>query len=266
MTLSKNCVTTVVNLCQILLLPVCANSSASTKTQAYTGTILTCFLATGDTTSKSHTVDCPISLNVHFRDWLLSQKFIQHRRLIYTGRVTEWYRNGVCLRACPTPTTLERSPPNASRWQKHAMTTKRPIHKVPYHRHLYPRGASPLFDVSEIDRTWVLLVTHVDWKYLLNFSAEFSRIHPISTTPLPVWIKIWVTWHESNSRPFMRYFRPNGRTLKSDEVSTQEPSSGLRDTPIPTELVEFLFDLLLGILRSNKRIIENPLKIYENGI
>lgn len=52
----------------------------------------------------------------------------------------------------------------------------------------------------------------------------------------------------------MRYIRPNRQTLESDQVPTQLSSSGLRDTPIPTDLVESPFNRLPSTLYSNKRI------------
>lgn len=174
-------------------------------------------------------------------------------RLMYTGQVTEWKQNGVCPGACQTLTTLERPPPDNTRRKKYVLTTKLPIHEVPYYRHLYTRRGPPSFHVSEIGPTWMLWASHVDGKYLLNFFYVFSDVESISTTPLAVWIRVWVTSYINNSRLFMSCIRPDNRTLDSDHAPTQLSPSGLLDNSAWTNLVVFPFDRQLRALRSNKR-------------
>lgn len=82
----------------------------------------------------------------------MSHAFILQRRLMYTDCVTELYRNGICPRICRTPAHFKRPPLDTTRLQKHDMTAKRPIEEEAYYPHLYTCRATPLFEVSKIDR------------------------------------------------------------------------------------------------------------------
>lgn len=128
--------------------------------------------------------------------------------------------------------------------------------------------ASLLFDISEIDRTWVIRASYGDAKYLLNFCAVFGSIRSISTTSLPVWIRVRVTSHKVTLVHLWVNFE---QTAKSWNLSRFLLNRLPPDCEVP--LSQLTMSTSLSIAYRERRVatsiivaIKNRLRRYENGI
>lgn len=125
------------------------------------------------------------------------------------------------------------------------MTIKRPIHEVFFYGHLYTRWTSPWFDASKTDRTWFLWTSRVEGQYLMKFSAIISRTHPISTTPLPVWVRVRVTSRISNTRTFMSFFDQTAKPWNPTRFPFNHLSLDY-DIPLSQQTLSTFFSITYG--------------------